>query len=433
MVKEVVGYVRVSTVKQKLDGVSIEMQKELLSKHAVMMGLVKKTDEIIFFVDDGFSGKSLQRPQMQKMIEKIEKNEISILLCYDLSRLSRDLFDCNRLLKLMKEHDVIVHCLYDRADINTAGDRFTTNIKILNNQYERERIVERTNDGLTAIVESGRYPCGGPVPFGYQRGDDKNIYIHPLDGKIIKTIFSMAAKGYSIREIELKVNTMKNSKGSYINATRIKRYIKSRKYTGYFVYKGKVYTNIIPQLVDEKTFKLAQRCIKKHTKTRKHYIFDNKVICEKCGSVLKNTHGQSKGIRYYYYKCEICKKSISEKKIHYAMLGNDLENSGNTRDDILKAIDDRINKVNNKIQKVKENYIDELLSDEQYLYLIVPLDEKIKQLQKEKYQLKKNIDNSVTYKDLATAEDKYNYVSVYIDRITVDPDKKRVIDIKMKK
>ncbi|WRK55498.1 hypothetical protein SD457_12380 [Coprobacillaceae bacterium CR2/5/TPMF4] len=42
MDKEIAGYVRVSTVRQKMDGVSIEMQKEMIIKHAIMMELISK-------------------------------------------------------------------------------------------------------------------------------------------------------------------------------------------------------------------------------------------------------------------------------------------------------------------------------------------------------------------------------------------------------
>src|SRR5699024_8327 len=131
MDKEIEGYVRVSTVRQKMDGVSIEMQKEMIIKHAIMMELISKKEEIIFYVDDGWSGKYLERPQITQLIGKIKKDEVELLLCYDLSRLSRDLFDCNTLLRMLKNHNVAIKCIYDNADFATAGDRFTTNIKIL--------------------------------------------------------------------------------------------------------------------------------------------------------------------------------------------------------------------------------------------------------------------------------------------------------------
>lgn len=77
MDKEIAGYVRVSTVRQKMDGVSIEMQKEMIIKHAIMMELISKKEEIIFYVDDGWSGKSLERPQIKQLIGKIKKMRLN--------------------------------------------------------------------------------------------------------------------------------------------------------------------------------------------------------------------------------------------------------------------------------------------------------------------------------------------------------------------
>lgn len=433
MDKEIAGYVRVSTVRQKMDGVSIEMQKEMIIKHALMMELISKKEEIIFYVDDGWSGKSLERPQIKQLIKKIKKEEIELLLCYDLSRLSRDLFDCNTLLRMFKNHNVNIKCIYDNADFATAGDRFTTNIKILNNQYERERIVERTNDGLISIAESGRYPNGGIPPFGYMRGKDKNIYVHPGDGQIVKMIFEMGSKGYGITEIELAINKIPNSRDRYIKYESIRRMIRNRIYTGYFVFKGKEYNNIVPKIVDEKTYSMAQRAVKRITSTRRHYIFDNKVVCAECGCVLANTHGTSRGRKYFYYKCKKCRKNISERALNKYMLETaPAEQYTLTKEKMIKSIDRKIKNIIFKMENLRERYVDDLITDDEYLYLIMPLDQKYAKLKKEKKKLEKQVEQQLRYSDMISENDKHEYVSTYINRIIVDLNTKRVIEVVMK-
>lgn len=190
---KVAGYVRVSTQKQCDDGVSIEMQKERIIGYAKAIEVIKHMDEIEFFIDEGYSAKSLDRPAMMAMIEKIKERKIDIVIAYDMSRMSRDIFDLNELFKLMKKYMVTLKCLYDNPKIDTASDRLVTNIKILNNQHERERIVERTNDCLLSIVEKGRYPNGGKMPYGYKRGSDKDIYIEDEEAQVVKIMYQMAA------------------------------------------------------------------------------------------------------------------------------------------------------------------------------------------------------------------------------------------------
>lgn len=434
MDKEIAGYVRVSTVRQKMDGVSIEMQKEMIIKHAIMMELISKKEEIIFYVDDGWSGKSLERPQIKQLIGKIKKDEVELLLCYDLSRLSRDLFDCNTLLRMLKNHNVAIKCIYDNADFATAGDRFTTNIKILNNQYERERIVERTNDGLLSIVENGRYPCGGLPPFGYVRGKDKNLYIHQGDSLIVKKVFEMSSGGYAVSEIELEINKIKNSRNRYISYELVRRMIKNRIYTGYFVFKGKEYTNVVPPIIDEKTYQMAQRAIRRMTKTRKHYIFDNRIKCIKCGNILSNTHGTSRKRKYFYYKCNKCNQNISERTLNKYMKENEpVEEYMIRKEKIIKSIDAKIKTLLQKMENLRERYVNGFVDEDEYLYLIVPLDKNFVNLKKEKKKLEEQVDNKLQYSNMINDADKYEYINNYIDHITVDLNKKKVIEVVIKK
>ncbi len=172
-----IAYCRVSTMKQARDGVGIDTQKRMIAEHALATNLIKSTDELSFFIDDGFSGGDLCRPKMNELLKEIKNGNVEMILAYDLARISRDVQDSNLFLKLILNHGIKLICLYDDAKINTASDRFSTNIKLSNNQFERERTIERTNDGLISIVESGRYPCGGKMTFGWYRDEDKNIQL----------------------------------------------------------------------------------------------------------------------------------------------------------------------------------------------------------------------------------------------------------------
>lgn len=335
---------------------------------------------------------------------------------------------------MLKNHNVAIKCIYDNADFATAGDRFTTNIKILNNQYERERIVERTNDGLLSIVENGRYPCGGLPPFGYVRGKDKNLYIHQGDSLIVKKVFEMSSGGYAVSEIELEINKIKNSRNRYISYELVRRMIKNRIYTGYFVFKGKEYTNVVPPIIDEKTYQMAQRAIRRMTKTRKHYIFDNRIKCIKCGNILSNTHGTSRKRKYFYYKCNKCNQNISERTLNKYMKENEpVEEYMIRKEKIIKSIDAKIKTLLQKMENLRERYVNGFVDEDEYLYLIVPLDKNFVNLKKEKKKLEEQVDNKLQYSNMINDADKYEYINNYIDHITVDLNKKKVIEVVIKK
>ena len=167
-----IAYCRVSTMKQARDGIGIDTQKRMIAEHALATNLIKSTDELSFFIDDGFSGGDLCRPKMNELLKEIKKWE----------------------------------CWNDDAKINTASDRFSTNIKLSNNQFERERTIERTNDGLISIVESGRYPCGGKMTFGWYRDEDKNIQLDKKVYNIIRNAFNYVIEEWETSDVRDYLN-----------------------------------------------------------------------------------------------------------------------------------------------------------------------------------------------------------------------------------
>ena len=79
-------YARVSTLEQAEQGYSLIAQQEKLEAYATGMGYS------IFknYVDDGFSGKSLERPAIINLINDVKNKKIDIVLIYKLDRLSRN-------------------------------------------------------------------------------------------------------------------------------------------------------------------------------------------------------------------------------------------------------------------------------------------------------------------------------------------------------
>ena len=171
-----IAYCRVSTMKQARDGVGIDTQKRMIAEHALATNLIKSTDELSFFIDDGFSGGDLCRPKMNELLKEIKNGNVEMILAYDLARISRD-----------------VH-------------RFSTNRKLSNNQFERERTIERTNDGLISIVESGRYPCGGKMTFGWYRDEDKNIQLDKKVYNIIRNAFNYVIEEWETSDVRDYLN-----------------------------------------------------------------------------------------------------------------------------------------------------------------------------------------------------------------------------------
>lgn len=362
---------------------------------------------------------------MQELIEDIKNGQINIVFAYDLSRISRDLFDTNVFLNLIRKYNIQLKCLYEDVKIETAGDRFTTNIKVLNNQYERERIVERTNDGLRGIAERGRYPIGGKMLFGYLRGKDKDIYKHPINSKIVIKAVEMGKSSTSIEEIKDFLNENQNE--LFFTVDRIRKLFKDKRYAGILEYKGKTYENIIPPLVSLQDLqKASQNYRRGKFKKNEKYYFDGVVYCSICGAKMTCEHHYGKKKIYYYYGCKKCNKTIGQLHIEEYLSNRVLPNI--KKDTQKKQLKTERMKLKQRIKRYREKLLDERISDREFCSLIIPLEDR---LDKVEILLKglKSQTHSLCYSDCITEKEKKAFSLANIKKIIVDPNSKRVIEV----
>ena len=81
MMIKIGGYLRCSTKKQSSHNghVSIAMQKKTVYKYLLLIGLVEKMSDIAWYIDEGISGESLDRPDMKRLVNDIKCGRINIV------------------------------------------------------------------------------------------------------------------------------------------------------------------------------------------------------------------------------------------------------------------------------------------------------------------------------------------------------------------
>ncbi|MFS0837226.1 recombinase family protein [Paenibacillus sp. 1P03SA] len=181
----VVLYIRVSTDDQARDGFSIEAQKRKLISYCDSQDWTV-TD---VYIDEGFSAKDLNRPEMKRMLEDLEDNKFDMVLVYKLDRLTRSTADCDKLLKLFESHKVMFQSSTESFETRTATGRLF--IRLISDlaQWERENIAERVRFGMEQMVTEGRRP-GGRYPYGYT----KEGVLIPEEAAVIRRIRDMYMK-----------------------------------------------------------------------------------------------------------------------------------------------------------------------------------------------------------------------------------------------
>jgi site-specific DNA recombinase len=96
--------------------------------------------------DGGWSGASLERPALQRLLHDVEEHRIDCVVVYKVDRFSRSLLDFTRLLSLFEKRHVSFVSVTQDFNTSSSMGRLTLHILLSFAQFEREIIGERTRD-----------------------------------------------------------------------------------------------------------------------------------------------------------------------------------------------------------------------------------------------------------------------------------------------
>jgi DNA invertase Pin-like site-specific DNA recombinase len=147
------GYARVSTKGQAKDGNSIEMQEKALREAGVT--------EIY---TDAFTGTKTDRPEFSKLITKIKKGDT--LTVTKLDRFARSMSEGSKLVSELIDRGVRVYILNIGVMDNTPSSKLIRNIFFAFAEFERDMIVERTQEGKAIAKQNSDFKEGRPSKFG---------------------------------------------------------------------------------------------------------------------------------------------------------------------------------------------------------------------------------------------------------------------------
>ncbi|NMF06868.1 recombinase family protein [Clostridium beijerinckii] len=159
-------------------------------------------------IDDGFSGKSLDRPNMQKFIKMVERNEVDIIFAYKLDRVSRNMKDVFWLLDKLQKHKVDI-ISFKEKEIDTTGatGKAFFAINMVFAQLERDLASERSKDNNVELAKRGQF-MGSYVKYGHtaikeeigqiEEGRSKTKTLltwNKEEAEVVKNTFAMYLEG----------------------------------------------------------------------------------------------------------------------------------------------------------------------------------------------------------------------------------------------
>jgi len=137
--------------------------------------------------DGGFSGGSMDRPALQKLLADVEAERIDVIVVYKVDRLTRSLADFAKLVELFDAHDVSFVSVTQSFNTTTSMGRLTLNVLLSFAQFEREVTGERIRDKIAASKKKGMW-MGGVVPLGY-RVEDRALHIVEDHAELVRDLF----------------------------------------------------------------------------------------------------------------------------------------------------------------------------------------------------------------------------------------------------
>lgn len=394
MKKMNVAYLRVSTEAQT-EKYGLDVQKQKILDYCERNGVV--IDK--WYVDGGYSGSKLDRPEIQKLLDDAESGLIETVYIYKLDRLSRDTADTLELMyRILPKFGVKVISMTEEIRTENPMDKVMLTMNAAMNQYEREVIRMRMSAGMVERVKKGYWMGGGRIPWGYYYDrNDGILHVNEEQAEMVRNAYRLYLDGYSCD----KISHILGFKGERIVTNILKR----KSNIGFIEYKGNVYKGLHEPIIDENTFCQAQELMKRRS-TNSHvannHILTGLCFCGICGARMRYhkwdgnhrliCYSQMKGKEYMQKdkncnnKVVIASKIETEVEEYFNEFALTIDESEEEKCDKTSIIEKTIKTTNAKIKKMYETYFERQSNN--LLEMILEEENKIKELEIELMKLK---------------------------------------------
>lgn len=383
--KKIAGlYIRVSTEDQAREGFSLPEQEKRLRAMCEYKGY-----EIYkLYKDAGISAKTGNtRPAFEELLQDIRDKKCNTIVVLKLDRLTHSVFDLEGIMNFLEENNAYLDCANEEINTTNSSGKMVARLLTTVSQNEIERTNERTKFGLSGAIKEGHIPARAPL--GYKH-IDKKLVPDPLTKDIVIRIYNLYFEGKSYYNIATIFNEEQVLGKTNWKDTGILRIISNEVYKGDYVH-GKrtnhptLYKDVVEPIVSKEMWDNCQVQKKKNQKNymrTQTYIFLQKLKCPKCGRILAG--GASHKIKsdkwYFYYRCGNCKSNIHEDKIEdkiKVLLADILEYDNVVNEFFLPVLKSKIDNpkeqlekelksLNNKRDRIRKAYIDELFTEEEF-------------------------------------------------------------------
>ena len=218
--------------------------------------------------DGGFSGGTLERPGLKRLLEDIEAGKVDIILLYKIDRLTRSLSDFAKIVEILDRKGASFVSITQSFNTTTSMGRLTLNMLLSFAQFEREVTGERIRDKIYASKRKGIW-MGGPVPLGYDVVERKLVVNEP-EAEQVRSIMQLYLTASSVPElVEMLARNGSNTKiqqrkdggtkgGVHFKRGNLYHLLSNRIYRGMTVHKGEAFEGEHEAIVTEALWNQVQ-------------------------------------------------------------------------------------------------------------------------------------------------------------------------------
>jgi site-specific DNA recombinase len=267
--------------------------------------------------DGGYSGGTLDRPALQRLLKEIEAGGVDVVVVYKIDRLSRSLMDFAKLVEVFDRRNVTFVSVTQSFNTTTSMGRLTLNVLLSFAQFEREVTGERIRDKFAASKKKGMW-MGGTPPLGYDICERKLI-VNEAEAKTVGLIFQRYLELGCVRALRNDLRTLgivskiwtsrsgKQHGNQPFDRGALYCLLKNRAYLGETMHKGTAYPGEHQAIVPKELFDQVQdRLAESRHRTRRArnasrgaplagLIFDDR------GNPMTPTYSRKPGGQEYRY------------------------------------------------------------------------------------------------------------------------------------
>ena len=229
--------------------------------------------------DGGFSGGSMERPGLKRLLADIEAGRVDVIVVYKVDRLTRSLADFAKIVDVLDAKGASFVSITQAFNTTTSMGRLTLNVLLSFAQFEREVTGERIRDKIAASKKKGLW-MGGPVPLGYDVHERKLVVNageaqtvrHIMQRYLIlgsvKALVAELAAERRVTKVQVLTSTGHRGGISFARGTLF-HLLKNRIYRGEIVHRGVAHPGEHPAIVSDELWNAVQQRLAERAHARR--------------------------------------------------------------------------------------------------------------------------------------------------------------------